>query len=907
LRNSKTVSWGISAALAAIVLAVTLGASGLGWAQTWTHEHIDNWEVWRLDGDDRLRYDYIDGAWWNIGEFGDWSRLSSDGRTSDFIGDGGLHDLGNGFSIAYDSTLDRAFFKEGDYWRLLYFYETGQWYSAGYGTGGSCGGWCPLSASDQAAEFLGWDGWHSLGTGWEFSYDAALDWGYYRTETGSYERFAYKYVDGIWMQHGPTGNWAEFTAGGLAARFIADGCLFGLGNSWTYGYDTIRGIGFFRNDGINAWRFMYDYGLGQWYHVGSVGGWSVLGASNRPGDFLGTGGPYDLGNGFNFQYLSTEDGGAFLVGTAFRFGYKYDPGQWWHIGPTGDWDELGDPGFNARFIGDGTFFNLLNGWTFGYDAGSGMGFFRNNDLNAWRFMYRYSVGQWYHMGNNGQWNLLGASNRPSDFLGLGGAHDIGNNFYYLYTSGDVGEWYRASTAIPPGPGPLRFTYDYNGGQWKHYYNGGGFDLGPSASCSLFLADGGIHVLGNGFSYQYGNSSDMGYWLTGGKKRFHYDYGDGRWSHYGSDEVPWALSGMNTECRFLGDYTETYRLNVSTYFDYWYDASSGTGYWAWIGGGTTSKRFHYVYGDGQWFHYGPYGVGWKLSEKERSSRCIYTYNSTDRLNLGNGFEYYAVADNLTGYWYNAGGERFRYWYGLGMWHHSGPTGGFSQLTDPGTSSRFLADYNSSDALSVLCGFKYYYASGFGYWLLGSSNRFRYDYGTGQWGMWHTALTRWQTLSPTGQTADCIGDGWDHQFGRWYMNYIGDTVSIFLNVYGSGTDARNYLRYVYGTGSTGWWEDRNASFGWQEVNGYWLQSAASTVLTLHKQCSGFPDYEMSLRFGGELFDGKNIVAVYTDPAVAPGFYSWYHDYETTWWFGNWAAPGDPPSWGSWATGPTDSWRP
>jgi len=105
--------------------------------------------------------------------------LSATGLTSDFIGDGGLHDLGNGFSIAYDSSHDQAFFKEGDYWRLFYSYEVGQWYSIGWGTGGSYGGWETLGSSGLTAEFLGWSGWHTLGNSWDFSYDTALDIGYF--------------------------------------------------------------------------------------------------------------------------------------------------------------------------------------------------------------------------------------------------------------------------------------------------------------------------------------------------------------------------------------------------------------------------------------------------------------------------------------------------------------------------------------------------------------------------------------------------------------------------------------------------------------------------------------------------------------------------------------------------------
>jgi len=220
--------------LAVTLLAAIMSGSGVVSAQTWTHQRIDNWEVWYLDRNDRLRYNYDDGQWWNIGDYGDWQTLSATGLTSDFIADGSLHDLGNGFSIAYDSSRDLAFFKEGDYWRLFYSYDAGQWYNIGWGTGGAHGGWNTLGGSGLNAEFLGWSGWHTLGNGWDFSYDTALDIGYFRTDVYKavqYERFAYEYLAGAWMQHGPTGDWSEFSGTGMAARFIADGCLFGLGNA----------------------------------------------------------------------------------------------------------------------------------------------------------------------------------------------------------------------------------------------------------------------------------------------------------------------------------------------------------------------------------------------------------------------------------------------------------------------------------------------------------------------------------------------------------------------------------------------------------------------------------------------------------------------------------------------------
>jgi len=726
MKRHVSTRGGIGFVLAIALIAAIIGGSRLGLAQTWTHERIDNWETWYLDGDDRLRYNYDDGQWWNIGEYGDWQTLSATGLTSDFIADGGLHDLGNGFSIAYDSSRDLAFFKEGDYWRLFYSYDAGQWYSIGWGTGGSFGGWSTPSTSGQSAEFLGWTGWHSLGTGWDFSYDTALDIGYYRTAT--YERFAYKYLSGAWMQHGPSDDWSEFSGTGMNARFIADGCLFDLLNGWTFGYDTSRGRGFFRND--------------------------------------------------------TLAGG----------------------------------------------------------------------LSAWRFMYQYSAGRWYHMGDNGQWNLLGNSNLSADFLGDGTVRTLGNNLYYLYKSDDTGEWYRGAS-----DGPIRFSYDYDGGQWRHYYNSVGFDLGPSASSSLFLADGGIHDLGNGFSYQYGNSLDVGYWLVSGAKRFHYVYGAGQWFHYGPvDTTGQQLSGTGTSLRFLATYTSTDRLALGNGFDYYY--SSGIGYWLVSG----ANRFHYVYGDGQWFHYGPSDTtGRQLSSTGKSARFVATYTATDRLALGNGFEYY--------YSYRAG------------------------------------DY-------------------YGWWLLGDSNRFLYEYGRGEWHMWHHALNKWQQLSRTdaSATAEFVGDGSVHRFGSdcyWNMQYTGDTVLI--NVWtDTDTTQRNYLRYAYGTGSSGWWEDTNAgSYGWRQMTGYWLSYAQESNLSFYKEAAMF--LYMDLYFGDSHYNGKDILATYREQSVEGGgiggfsgesrtyngtdpHYTWYHDYLTTWWYEN-TVPYDPPVWAAVDQGATDAHRP
>jgi len=569
-----------------------------------------------------------------------------------------------------------------------------------------------------------------------------LDIGYFRTDVHKavqYERFAYEYLVGAWMQHGPTGDWSELSAGGLSAHFIADGGLYNLLNGWIYGYDPSRGVGFFRNQALNAWRFMYEYDLGQWYHMGAIGGWALLGASNLAADFLGDGHTRTLGNGFDFQYAYVDDNGDFLVGSAARFRYEYDVGQWWHKGPTGDWTELGISGFTARYIANGSLYDLGNGWTFGYDTGSSVGFYRNNALNAWRFMYRYSGGKWYHMGKVSGWAAITASDYSAEFVGDGEWHELDDWWSYSYsTSSDYGYFKIRDSE--------RFYYSYGPSQWYHKGNATDWAALSAAGVSaLFVGDGSDHDLGNGFAYQYVAADEEGYFKVGSAERLSYDYAAGQWSHKGNNTDWAALTGSDYSAAFLGDGA---------------DHDLGNGFAYCYGGGDSgyfkegdSERFDYWYNGSQWFVRSDRSDWEWLSSEGASAQFVGDGAQHD---LGTGWWYHYSLDIHTGYWGKGDTAsiawdtpRFAYYYTIGLWEHRGYYGNYHNLGDEGWwNPSFLGDgdqhWVNGDSNYQ---YRYDYSEDNGYWDAHNKGAdWKYYYDTGDWWKYSHLFRMWEAEGP-----------------------------------------------------------------------------------------------------------------------------------------------------------------
>jgi len=654
------------------------------------------------------------------------------------------------------------------------------------------------------------------------------------------------------MQHGPTGDWSALSAGGLSAHFIADGGLYNLLNGWIYGYDTSRSIGFFQNHALNAWRFMYNYDLGQWYHMGAIGGWAVLGASNLAGDFLGDGNGHSLGNGFDFQYAYLDDTGDFTVGSSGRFRYDYAVGQWWHKGPTGDWLDLGISGFTAKFIGDGSLYNLGDGWTFGYDGGSGMGFFRSNALNAWRFMYNYGAGQWYHMGNSSGWGAITASDYSAEFIGDGEWHELGDNWSYSYSSSSDYGYFKIRDSD-------RFYYGYGASQWYHKGNATDWAaLSGVGYSALFIGNGQTHDLGNGVSYYYTTTGDNGWFKVNDSERFWYKYSADQWYHKG-DNTSWgALSATGVSAQFVGD-GEWHDLGNG--FSYSYASTGKHGYFK-LG---AFERFLYNYGPSQWSHKANNTTWSMLTDEEYSAAFIGDGKSHY---LANGVSYYYTISGDNG-WFNIGGhERFWYAYTGGQWyHHRGSGGSWQALGTAGVSSRFIGDGGWHD-LGNGWNYSYAHSSDYAYFKTGSAERFYYAYGPGKW--YHKGdATAWIALTAADYSLAFIGDGAEHDLGNgWSYSYFS---SGDYGAFETGSAQRLSYRY----GPSQWYHKGNTTD--------WAVLSAAGVSAQFVGDGGW--YDLGLGFTYSYLSASDYG--YFKVGTAQRFYyaygpsQWYHKGDTTDW--------------------------
>lgn len=111
---------------------------------------------------------------------------------------------------------------------------------------------------------------------------------------------------------------------------------------------------YWSRDGVD--RFRYNTDRGQWWHCSSFGSplWHTISATGLSDRFIGDGGWYNLGNGFTYRYYELHDDGYFKEGDAYRFRYRYGSGQWYDSVEERGWQALGADGQTAAFIGTGT-------------------------------------------------------------------------------------------------------------------------------------------------------------------------------------------------------------------------------------------------------------------------------------------------------------------------------------------------------------------------------------------------------------------------------------------------------------------------------------------------------------------------------------------------------------------------
>jgi hypothetical protein len=363
-------------------------------------------------GDDdhyyRFEYGYTNGQWYDSDGTG-WMRvLGIAGNQAYFLGDGSPHDLsppelgtwyGRDWWYTYDVTNDLGRFGlngTAATYRFAYSYPDGSWKQYD-------GAWKAVGGSLYARYFIG-DGMpHDLGTWfgdhWWFAYDVPNDRGLFAVTSTLNFRYAYDYVNLLWLHYGFTGGWAALSVNATTADFIGDGSYHNLGGGWWY-----RAVSSSSPDPGGRWSYngsgsgdayRYQYETGQWYLEGPVGGWFTLGPGGQYAA-LAYSGSLDAGNGWTYYYAGTQHGQwQYTYYTHITtFDYDFVHGAWlvysdWGGGP------VGHQGMSAWFIGDGNLHPLNNGYSYRLLGSAGIfyGDWYDSD-GIWWYRYGYADGYW---------------------------------------------------------------------------------------------------------------------------------------------------------------------------------------------------------------------------------------------------------------------------------------------------------------------------------------------------------------------------------------------------------------------------------------------------------------------------------------------------------------------------------
>jgi len=606
------------------------------------------------------------------------------------------------------------------------------------------------------------------------------------------------------------------------------------GGGWEYVYiGSVDSTYWFYNGTV---RFGFDHGKGQWWHHGIS--WSILSGTGLSDAFIGDGATHSLNNGWWYSYAASIGGGYWNTGSTTRFSYDYTWGRWWSYSSWGAWRAMSAAGLSQAFIGDGINHDVGNGWWYAYAKSIDSGYW--NSGAAVRFGYDYNAGQWWdHSTGSNTWLSLGDWAQTQAFIGDGVYHPLSNGWQYKYNKGvDRSYWMTGDKE--------RFCYHYDVGRWWDWGTGW-YELSAEGVSQSFIGDGAANNLFTGFNYQYDSGLDIGYWLLGAANRFSYAYGNGQWSHYGPDGVPYLLGLASTSARFLGDYSQTDRMDIGNGLGYWYDSLNQEGFW----GTNWRKWFEYNYITGQWWHWGPTDtIHQQLSAPGKPAKFVGDYTGgADTLDLGNGFQYWYDMNSGRGYWLVSGSYRFSYLYGNGLW--------FIYQAGAPAPWKSLGAYNISAA------------------FIGDSSR-SYTLGSGYY--------------------------WKIQ----YASYSGDDILNFILWTDTDPTERNYLRYNF---TDAVWQDRNSTSTWNDVlchaagvSNYYLGGTVQNGLVLLTN-----DYSwgMNLMFGQIHYNFEQIAAAYLENGT---IYDSYHSYTTTKWFYNDNYPStDPPIWTEYEEGSTDLWQP
>jgi hypothetical protein len=628
---------------------------------------------------------------------------------------------------------------------------------------------CALCTPGESWTPQDYDGqWQVYSPGWSYMWLSSGNYAIWRNDAIGGGRFVYSYTPGQWFD----GSWNTIGNSGASSAFIGDGAWHNLNNGWSYDYLYANDYAAWSNTSIGRVRFISAYTQGQWFD----GSWNKIGGAGTSMAFLGDGTWHNLNNGWSYDYLASSDYAVWknnAVGWG-RFVYAYTPGQWY----DGSWNKIGVGSTSSAFLGDGTWHNLNNGWSYDYIAAYDYAAWKNNAIGSVRFISAYTPGQWF----DGTWNKIGDAGISTAFIGDGSAHTISTDWDFLYdSSADSGIWRRHTGAAN------RFKYLYSTGQWWDWsdYNSGAWKRigGPGAYSSSFLGDGAWHNLGNKWSYLYNATSDYAqYRYSAGSPvytsdRFRYYYSTGEWQNYDKLVVYTRMGNVGLSSAFMGDMNWHSLGNNWYYFFTDLDGSWGNhGFFSY--GGTGKLRFKYDYVNGQWLHT-------NIDATAVGQFCVLgatniggTFIGNGSWNsLGNNWTYYYNASTDYGQWRISGVDQFQFNYVNGQWSHYDRIAPATWRTlsaalgKTNTAPTFMGD-GSAHLLGD--GWTYRFDGTSGTWT--GSYQFKYTYGTGQW---YITENDW-LLGNSGISAVFMGDLAQHNLGNgWFFELDGSTGRFYRN--------------------------------------------------------------------------------------------------------------------------------
>jgi hypothetical protein len=880
------------------------------WGGGWQYCYATAGDIawWRYNGINRFQYQYTPQQWWDCDKFSTYHSLGASGVADTWIGDGNWHSVNNGWMYKYYDLngADAGTWQYNGLHRFYYDYTLGQWSDHSSSNGASY--WSLLGGANVGSTFVGDGNWHSVNNGWMYEYYNlnGADGGTWRYN--ALHRFYYDYTLGQWSDHSSSNgaNWWSLLGGAnVGSTFVGDGIWHDVNNGgWKYEYYNLNGYdgGTWQYNGLH--RFYYDYALGQWYDHSSsnVTWWSTVGGASVSSAFIGDSGWHNLNNGWAYIYGMGVDQGSWVYNGRLRLVYSYALGQWYDP-TTPTWSALGIAGLSSAFLGDGTWHDLKNGWSWLYTA--------SGDHSQWmngtnlRFDYFYIPGQWYdYSPTTSTWSTLGAGNVASTFIGDGTWHGLNDGWSYMFTSAtDTGEWKFGANS--------RFRFAYTPGQWSDFATNPGVwsTLGTAGLSATFLGDGAVHdVYNNGsWIFSYNSAQDKGYWQDQTVQRFAFDYLNGQWFDTGAYDTGWTqLGAAGVASQFIGD-GSWHTLNNGWQFIY----ATGVGRWQ----DGFGERFKYDFASGQWSDLDANIVWNTLGIAGIKSQFIGDGTQYD-LGLGAGWMYSYAANN--GSYVFGAATRFSYDYGTGAWTDYAPTGAY-QLGANLRSGTFIGNGLSHDLGN---GWFYTYLADEGYWsrTSGGPSRLSYLYTAGQWFDWDKFSNKF-ALGASGALASSfmgdeawhdvtlpLGNAWWYQYNalndedRWAKTNGGPIKFAYGYAAGDWYDiAPIGGTYLLGSGMTAAFIGDEAvhdllnnwryAYGYTADEGYW-----STLLTGQTRLSynygagqwyqhyGVNRYELGgANTAGQFIGDGNVYDLGVWPGVSG---NWWYQYSQATDVGSWS---------------------